>query len=65
MNPIKRFTICQTQQGYIVVDGDWDYSTSLDHYLKMNRIASFNAMDPAIAHIRKLMKAWKDNPLEC
>lgn len=54
---MKRFTICATQNGYIVVDGNWNPFDRLADCLKDNRIASFNSLDKAISHIRGRMKA--------
>ncbi len=56
---MKRITVIETRNGFLVVDGsDCErYQTPMD---LAHKSWSFNSLDAVIAQIRRVLKSWRE-----
>ena len=55
---MKRITVVETRNGFLVVDGEAEsYETSRTLAKKS---WSYNSLDAAIAQIRRVLKSWRE-----
>lgn len=55
-----KLTIYETQNGCVVVEGgsELDYAKPATDF--SSRWSSFNSIDAAIAHVRRVLKRWRE-----